>query len=388
MELILEIVNPEQTGALQQVRKVFERRGGVIGRQEYSDWVIVDDTKQVSRQHAYISYNGSHFCMRDVSKNGTRLKSTGERLRPMEEERIEDGAQYLIGALEIRAQIVRSSVVGAASTVTSSALIIPEDVDFSQLPIAHGEPWVAAPAAVLKPQQCADYAPIAREHLLTPTLVAPTPDREPDPVPEPTQLPDSNEAFWKRFGLALGVSVDDLDPCSRETLAVDTARLFRLSIANLQQSLRTRTELKNELRLLLTTSKYTRLNPIKHASAASDAVHVLLLSGQACSQAERSINRSFSDLQAHQVAMLGASRAALRSTLEHFSPQHLAQRFEREGHKPFVTTHGSLWRAFGRYHQALEQNDDWSERLLARDFARAYEEQVRLIDSLNTNFQG
>ncbi|WP_297843714.1 hypothetical protein, partial [Pseudomonas sp.] len=34
------------------------------------------------------------------------------------------------------------------------------------------------------------------------------------------------------------------------------------------------------------------------------------------------------------------------------------------------------------------QDDDWSERLLARDFVQAYEEQVRLIDSLHTDPQG
>jgi type VI secretion system protein ImpI len=36
----------------------------------------------------------------------------------------------------------------------------------------------------------------------------------------------------------------------------------------------------------------------------------------------------------------------------------------------------------------LQQDDDWSERLLARDFAQAYEEQVRLIGSLHHDYQG
>ena len=41
-----------------------------------------------------------------------------------------------------------------------------------------------------------------------------------------------------------------------------------------------------------------------------------------------------------------------------------------------------------RLHAALAQNDDWSDRLFARDFASAYEEQVRLIATLNTDLQG
>ena len=87
------------------------------------------------------------------------------------------------------------------------------------------------------------------------------------------------------------------------------------------------------------------------------------------------------------MALLSASRAALRSTLEHFSPERLTLRFERDN-KPLLATSGSRWRAFGRYHQALQQDDEWSERLLARDFAQAYEEQVRLISSLHNDYQG
>ncbi|MDB6050743.1 MAG: signal peptide protein [Pseudomonas sp.] len=386
MELNLEIINPELAGPSQQLRKVFELRGGVIGRQEYSDWVIVDPTKEVSRCHTHISYDGSHFYFKDVSTNGIRLKASGERLRQNTQERIDDGAVYLIGGFEVRAQVVRKSAESdpaVSGSAVGGAMVIPEDVNFSQAPAEH---FAAVPAPVIEPGQYADYAPIDREHLIVPTLVPPSP--EPAPTPEPPPLPDQNEAFWQRFALALGINVDGLDQASRETLAVDTARLFKLSIGNLQQGLRTRTELKNEMRLLLTTGQYRRQNPIKHGVTVSDAVRGLLLDDPSRAQAERFISGSFGDLQAHQVAMLSASRAALRSTLEHFSPLHLAQRFEREGHKPMFATDGSLWRAYGRYHQALGQDDDWSERLLARDFAQAYEEQVRLIDSLHTDSQG
>lgn len=88
------------------------------------------------------------------------------------------------------------------------------------------------------------------------------------------------------------------------------------------------------------------------------------------------------------MALLSASRAAVRSTLEHFSPQQLTLRFERDGQQPLLATSGSRWRAYRRYHQALCQDDDWNERLLARDFAQAYEEQIRLISTLHLDDQG
>jgi type VI secretion system protein ImpI len=88
------------------------------------------------------------------------------------------------------------------------------------------------------------------------------------------------------------------------------------------------------------------------------------------------------------VALLAASRAAVKGMFEQLSPEQLSLRFEREGRKPLIATAGSRWRAYRRLHSTLEQNDDWSDRLFARDFAHTYEEQVRLIATLNNDVQG
>jgi type VI secretion system protein ImpI len=164
--------------------------------------------------------------------------------------------------------------------------------------------------------------------------------------------------------------------------------LLKQSIGGLQQSLRTRSELKNELRLAQTLVQGTHKNPLKFAVDTGEALDILLQPNKPGQMpAGQAISRAFHDLQAHQLALLTASRAAVRCTLEHFSPQQLTLRFERDN-KPLLATSGSRWRAYGRYHQALRQDDDWSERLLARDFAQAYEEQIRLISTLNAAPQG
>jgi type VI secretion system protein ImpI len=378
MELVLQLLNTERAAPSQVMRKVFSQHGGYIGRDENGYWEIIDVEQKVSRDHARISFRDGHFCLTDISTNGTWLKSTGVRLEKGIPQRIDDNGVYQIGAFDIHARVIGARAESPPAPVNN--MMIPEHVDFSQLPTT---PLLDIPA--VEPQPCADYASIEREHMIMPTLVPPTP--EPEPVPEPLP-PNQNELFWQQFAQALGIDIDDLDQGRREALAVDTARLFSLSIGNLQQSLRTRTELKNELRLALTTGQTIRQNAVKHAAIASDAIKALLLESPSVAHAERSISRSFRDLQAHQLAMLSASRAALRGTLEHFAPQHLTLRFEREGHRPLFATAGSSWRKYERYHQALAEDDDWSERLLARDFAHAYEEQVRLIDSLHTDPQG
>jgi len=390
MELVLEILNTGQSSPSQENRKVFSRTGGQIGRSTDSVWVLADPDKRVSRLHASIAYDGSHFCLTDQSTNGTWLKASGARLERGVPTPVEDGAVYLMGSFEVRAQVLRESVMPGAAvsppTPADNGMTIPEGADFSLAPMASEDRPSAIDTPVITPQQCADYALIEREHLLTPTLV-PAPST-PEPAPQPAPSAQQSYEFWQRFGEALGIDLEALDQPGREALAVSAARLFTLSVAGLQQSLRTRNELKNELRLALTTTQHARKNPLKHAANASEAVASLLLDSNPPLSAEQAITRAYHDIQAHQVALLSASRAALRSTLEHFAPQHLSLRFERDGHKPLFATAGSLWRAYGRYHQALGQDDDWSERLLARDFTRAYEEQVRLVDSLHTDYRG
>ena len=107
------------------------------------------------------------------------------------------------------------------------------------------------------------------------------------------------------------------------------------SVAGLQQSLRTRSELKNELRLALTTVQSAGNNPLKHSADASEALNALLRGGKPGQlSAEQAVGRAFRDLQAHQVALLAASRAAVHAMFEQLAPEQLALRFEREGRKP------------------------------------------------------
>src|SRR5690606_12248567 len=115
-----------------------------------------------------------------------------------------------------------------------------------------------------------DYARIDMESLSLPELVGPRVMPEPAPAVVPEQLP---LAFWERFGEALCIDLDGMDEAAREALAIDAARLLRQSVSSLQQSLRTRSELKNELRLALTTVQSAGNNPLKHSVDSAEALN-------------------------------------------------------------------------------------------------------------------
>ncbi|MBX8529555.1 hypothetical protein K5D32_07790 [Pseudomonas cichorii] len=232
----------------------------------------------------------------------------------------------------------------------------------------------ALPGAPLQAGCGMDHAPVDSESLLLPALID-CPPAEPCQGESQTLTGD----FWKAFGEALGINIDHLEPSARQVLALNTARLFRHCISGIKDNLRTRRELKSELQLALEGK-----GPIERAADVSAAVDGVLNGKFPVS----SLVQDFRALQAHQVAMLDASRTMARLTLEQFSPQQLTWKFEQDGGLSLLQTAGKRWRAYVRHYHSLEQEGEWEKRLLVSNFAHAYEEQIRLINTLYRDTQG
>ncbi|OCX90971.1 MAG: hypothetical protein BFD77_19430 [Pseudomonas sp. CO183] len=400
MELVFDMVGAQQFVPGLLTTKTFKQAGGVIGRAEGCDWVIPDRKRVLSGRHAVISYRDGAFFLTDTSSNGIQLKDSGASLVKGQPQRIEHGSVYCLGDFEIRARLIQDPALfeGDIGRPQPAGTIIPDDafLDLDPLVAMDQQERIYAEVddldldlTLVAPQRQAqqrDYARIDTESLPLPELVMPPTAAEPKREPEPERLPPG---FWERFGNALGVDLNDLNEDQRQALALNAARLLKQSIGGLQQSLRTRSELKNELRLALTTVQSAGNNPLKHSADTGEAMSALLRGGKPGQlTAEQAVGRAFRDLQAHQVALLAASRAAVQAMFEQLAPEQLALRFEREGRKPLLATAGSRWRAYRRLHHSLGQDADWSERLFARDFAKTYEEQVRLIATLDSTHQG
>ncbi|MFI8375017.1 type VI secretion system-associated FHA domain protein TagH [Pseudomonas helleri] len=398
MELIFELLSHPSLTPAQVMRKTFDEKGGVIGRNADCTWQVVDSEQKVSKYHVNISYLDGAFYITDTSTNGVQVNGTGTYLIRDKPERIGHGTRYSLHRFEIRAELPHElqRLLLLAKEPLPGGIKIPDDAFMGRDSLDPLEP--EAPnysvfdvtgenGSASMDLQLTDRAPLNYEHLSVPQLM----EAAQAPVPQPqsdTQAPDM-DGFWSDFGAALGVDVLALEPAGREALAIKAASLLKQTVAGVQQSLWTRSELKNQLRLARTVIPGTRHNPLTSTHDAGEALGLLLAPHKAHQlSAEQAVWRAFRDLQAHQVALLSASRATVRATLEHFSPQQLTLRQERDGHRPWFATAGSRWRAFNRYHQALQQDDDWCERMLARDFAQAYEEQVRLVSTLNNDPQG
>ena len=73
MLLALSVVS-EQGGTLGATAyKIFDERGGSIGRIAGNDWVLPDSQNFVSSRHARVSASGGVFFLEDTSSNGALM---------------------------------------------------------------------------------------------------------------------------------------------------------------------------------------------------------------------------------------------------------------------------------------------------------------------------
>ncbi|KTT59281.1 hypothetical protein SB8_05270 [Pseudomonas oryzihabitans] len=394
MELVFDLVGSRQHTPGLLTQKAFRHVGGLIGRSEDCDWYLPDPQRVLSGQHARISYSEGDYFLTDLSSNGIQL-ADGQRLNKGEPWRIQHGQAFILGTFTLAARLIRDPAGFADdfSVPSGHQGLIPDDAFLELDPLhalerrdPHGLAELEGRDLFASDATRSDYARVDLDSLGVPALV---PEAPAPAVERPAAPARQTPAFWQRFGDALGLDLSPLDEGAREALALEAARLLRLATQGLHGCLRTRNETRNELRLPLTTVQSSGNNPLKFA-ADGDTALAQLLRPNAVGQlpADQALLRACSELQAHQVGLVAASRQAVLATLEQLAPAQCEARREREGRLPRWGRDATLWRAWQRQYRDLRQDEDWRERLFAKDFAQAYAEQVRLIATLNPTQQG
>ncbi|AZE73387.1 Uncharacterized protein ImpI/VasC [Pseudomonas synxantha] len=394
MQLVFEVCEVERTRNVPQARKVFDGTGGVIGRGCGCDWVIPDPSRVLSSHHGLVGYRGARYFLTDISRNGIGVPGSAERLRKGQARLISDGDVFDLGPVTIRAQLLQAPRHGSEQRVIKGGPI-PDDAFLSLDPLhaldldhprkANSEDLEALSERVDDPGIWTDSQGAEREHLIVPCPVEPV--AAPGAV-DPIAVP-LDELFWGQFATALGIDLATLEKSGREALAIKVARLFHLGVNGLQQTLRTCDELNSELASACGASLDLSQNPLKVCPDTGAAI-AAMLGSQVLGQlsAERAIVQAYRDLQVRQAALLAACRSALRNARTAFEPSYLMGCFESQDRPPRFFADAWHWRAYQRYYQRLAADEQLIRRPLDGDFAKAYEEQVRLIGALHMDFPG
>ena len=114
MLLALSIVSEQGAALGSTAYKVFDERGGSIGRITGNDWVLPDPQNFVSSRHALVRSAGGVFYLEDRSSNGTFINAPDQLTSRGEPQALHDGDRLFIGDYEIIVQLIPGAASGLA----------------------------------------------------------------------------------------------------------------------------------------------------------------------------------------------------------------------------------------------------------------------------------
>lgn len=182
--------------------------------------------------------------------------------------------------------------------------------------------------------------------------------------------------------LARALGLDRLSVDQQNVLNETVANTVKETVAGMMRTLRTRSEIKSEFRMNMTTIQSAENNPLKFSVTPEDAIeNMFAKEGKAYLSPIDAMNDGFSDISEHQVALFDAMRAAYEHILGQFDPNALAKKFEKTSSKRFLGSgKGRNWDAYlALFEEYKEDNELTFKRLFGEVFADAYERRMHSL---------
>jgi type VI secretion system FHA domain protein len=248
----------------------------------------------------------------------------------------------------------------------------------------------AAPPPAEPPRPAVQVRPAS-----APLRPAPPPMARPSPPPQAP--PIALDATGERPGAGGGPSLDFATmlaaagiESARVTpeLAQQFGQILRVVVAGVMDVLRARERIKDEFRMRMTTFKAADNNPLKFSANVEDALHNLLVKRNAAYLGPvEAFEDAFQDVRNHQMAMLAGVRVAYEAMLGEFEPGRLQEKFDRQGKGGSFLGGGAkskYWEMYSnKFHDMVKDADTSFRHLFGDEFAKAYEEQLARLKTLN-----
>jgi type VI secretion system protein ImpI len=438
MLLALSIISSQGASLGPTAYKVFDQRGGSIGRIEGNDWVLPDAEKFVSSRHAQVRWIAGAFYLEDVSSNGTFINAPDRpvpRTQPMQ---LRDGDRLFIGDYEVIVQLIESAEPAAPTLepLASGALVPPPTAAPQTQTLRVSAPPPDAPAHGLGLGTVDPLAVLGGARSETPVVRAPA---AASPLPPPAavaaapnggrgaeaRIPDDWQATaLKRPGTTASASVSTpvdgspsapvsgaaaaspatpaaamqaggniaellaaigLDPTRVEpAIQQQLGTILRLAVEGLVQALKTRAQVKNTFRMPMTNIKPVENNPLKFSMNAQDAVYNLFVKrNPGYLGAVEAFEEGFQDIEFHQTAVLAGIRAAFNAMLGKFHPDHLEEQYERKVKRTAMLGLGGrskYWELYrGQFEEIDRDREAHFQLLFGEEFAQAYNEHLQKL---------
>ncbi|HNW77604.1 MAG TPA: type VI secretion system-associated FHA domain protein TagH [Candidatus Competibacteraceae bacterium] len=259
------------------------------------------------------------------------------------------------------------------------------------VPIPLPEPEPAPVADALIPDDWWNVAPPVSRPTPAPAPLEPPPVSRPTPAPAPLEPPPAARPVLDAallYAFCDGAGLPHLHTTAEQLpeLMIRLGAIFRETVQGLMEILLARGDVKGEFRLDRTAIGPIENNPLKTPPGqpplrAEEVMTLLLLGQQSAYMAPvQAVREGFTDIKAHQLAVMAGIQAALARLLERFDPENLETRLEHgllDSILP-LNRKAKYWDLFkAEYASIAREAEDDFNKLFGDAFARAYEEHQR-----------
>jgi len=162
-------------------------------------------------------------------------------------------------------------------------------------------------------------------------VIKPKTSAPPHPPVQPEYSTSSGKATDTYLIEAMGLHNKNLNETEIAQINSVVGEVVREMVGGLMKVLNSRSSIKNEFRMNVTTIQPVENNPLKFSANVDDALeNMFIKKGNAYKKPVEAVKESFQSVAEHQVAILAGIRAAFKGIIDRFDPQQLEQRFAKQ----------------------------------------------------------
>ena len=192
------------------------------------------------------------------------------------------------------------------------------------------------------------------------------------------------------FLQAAGMDTSNIKPQDSAQIMQNAGQLLREFVVGAKDTIMSRSEIKNTLRVAQTSIQEGEYNPLRFSAGVDESLRALLLEKSRRNMSPvDAVRQSFNTTRIHQLAMVDAMNEAVKSLYDRFDPVDLEERFDRGMKRgPILGTTKKLkyWELFADLYNAMaEGRNEGIPHMFADEFSRAYDARVKeLVKSTAT----
>ena len=295
-----------------------------IGR-EGSGWILPDPDKVISGRHCEIRRQGNAYWLHDVSRNGTFVNGSAQRLAGPH--RLAHGDRLRIGRYIVSVALEDGQPGTAGSGAPASSVGMwqtpPDPIPGGSSVMLRADPTAARPG-----ERLSTAAPQAR----APTAATSAPGARADEL----LLHIANGA---------GISPETLLQRDAREVATEIGAVLRTMVEELGQLLKARAAAK----VLAKSGHRTMIgsvdnNPLKVVPTPEEILDIMFARRRAgYLDAQHSVKDAFRDLKNHELATYAAMQSALAELLDDISPEPIEKKVPAS---TFTSRKSRAWDAF------------------------------------------